>query len=917
MAVSPTKTVTNPRIAKLIELEVSGRIKPEHQKELDTYRAQGLAPKGSGDGTESERTAAFLATRVADELTTLGTISTDKPDAMKPSILAEGARGLFGDTAANYINSPDRQRVEASQENLLDAALTLGTGAAYNKEQLTGYRKAFFPQLGDGDDVIKDKKSRLQVLLQAARVKAGTAAPSIDKALAAAGYAGEAGALKEGHLVSEEGPGALAEHLIDKGAGLTGQEAPPERLPDGKVRVKGADGSYSTFENQRAYDESVLERQSGGRDTPAFRAAYKAKFGEDPGITVDVVGGRDPTKEELEKERGGVLGDVDAFVRGAVDVPTMGLGDELSAAATTVFSGGTMKDNLRYERGVDRTDEKINPYSRFSGQLTGALALPSFGARTPGALAGVGAGYGAGYGFGSSEGGIGERIKGAGVGGAVGALTGYGAGTLAARIAARGGGGPRLPPGGADAVAIARAGDQEGVALSRPLVDPSVRTRMAYLESSPGSGGPVRAALNATAEGIENRAGALGGQGVTQEGGALGQRIQDAGSRFIQRSRGVRNQLYDRAAQMAGNAEVQPTEALRVLDEHIADLSRNANTNAPTLNYLQEVRADLTSGAKTLADIRDLRTNLRGNISQRTLMHTPAERISLQVLDAARTDIQRDLGAAAPAAVRAYQRADRFNAERSSEIRQVVQRVIGREDDRLGGEQVLARIRSMAGPNGDSGRLARMVDKLNPEERADYTATIAASLGRRSPEEGFSPALFINNVRGISPAARRTIFGPEGARSIENLRLLAEAHRDTVGALNNSRSGVAANWGAFLRNIGSGGTLGTLVGGPTGGATGVAVGTALSGIGAATRNLSARALMSPNMSRWLASAPRQATPSAIAAHIARLSQVAARDPAIASETLGLQKALQAMNDNVPLSRAAASGPERNDQKKRP
>jgi len=37
-------TVTNPRIAKLIELEAEGRIKPEHQQELNAYRAQNLAP---------------------------------------------------------------------------------------------------------------------------------------------------------------------------------------------------------------------------------------------------------------------------------------------------------------------------------------------------------------------------------------------------------------------------------------------------------------------------------------------------------------------------------------------------------------------------------------------------------------------------------------------------------------------------------------------------------------------------------------------------------------------------------------------------------------------------------------------------------------------------------------------------------
>ena len=78
------------------------------------------------------------------------------------------------------------------------------------------------------------------------------------------------------------------------------------------------------------------------------------------------------------------------------------------------------------------------------------------------------------------------------------------------------------------------------------------------------------------------------------------------------------------------------------------------------------------------------------------------------------------------------------------------------------------------------------------------------------------------------------------------------------------------------------------------------------------QGLSARALMSPDMSRWLGSAVTATTPSAIRTQIGRLSAVAARDPAIAQEALGLQRALlQAVNDNMgaairsPATRAAA------------
>lgn len=909
MALNPTKTATNPRIAKLIELEVAGRIKPEHQQELDTYRAQGVAPKKATEGgTESERTAAFLTTRVANGISTLKEIG----DAGNPTLATE-AIGMIP-KVGNYAMPEGRQRAESAQLDVLDAALTLGTGAAYTAEQLQAYRKSYFPQIGDSDGTIEDKRKRLRVLLEAAKVKAGGSASAIDKALEAAGLSDAPGPEKGPvKTVAQDGITPLIDHL----AGVNGPDAAPEFLPSGEVRIKHPDGTFDTYPSKLLYEQAAT---LGFSDNPTEqqRAEYKRKYGEEPGAISDAIveGGRDVTAEDRDT----TFGAVDAAVRGAADTVTLSLADELAAGATTLFGSGTMAENLRKERAIDRIDEKVNPYARMGGQLGGALLLPTGGARTPGQFAALGGGYGAGYGFGSGDSngeGVLDRFKGAALGGGTGAALGWTGGTLADRIAARAaGGGPRVPPGGADAVALARAGQAEGVPLSRPILDPATRDRMAYLESSPGSGAPVRAALESTREGLETRAAALGGGGGTaQEGGALGQRIQDAGQRFVTRSRDVRNRMYNRAAQMAGDAEVTPTEALAALDTHIAELSRNANSNRPTIAYLNEIRSDLASGNKTLADMRDIRTNLRGNISQRNLMHTPAERIVGEVMDAARTDIQRDLSQSAPAAVNAYRRADRFNAQRSAEIRQVVQRVIGRQDDRLGGEQVMSRIRAMAGPNGDSARLQRMVDKLSPEERADYAATVAASLGRRSADEDFSPALFISSARGLSPAARRTIFGDDGARSIENLRLLSSAYRDTAARLNNSRSGQVANWGAFLRNVVGGGTAGTLLSGVSGTATGVAAGAALTGAGAAIRNLSARALMSPNMTRWLATAPRQTTPSAIAAHIARLPQIAARDPAIASEVTALQRALLGANDNMPVGRAAASGAEGNEQEK--
>jgi hypothetical protein len=150
--------------------------------------AVGAAPRGGiteltapkpkpVEPTESERTAGFLTNRLKDALATIDRIGKANPDALRPSAGTEAVRGILGETAANVITSPERQQVEAAQIDALDAALTLGTGAAYTREQLEGYRKSYFPQVGDSAATIADKARRREVLFNSARIKAGRAAP--------------------------------------------------------------------------------------------------------------------------------------------------------------------------------------------------------------------------------------------------------------------------------------------------------------------------------------------------------------------------------------------------------------------------------------------------------------------------------------------------------------------------------------------------------------------------------------------------------------------------------------------------------------------------------------------------------------------------------------------------------------------
>ena len=77
-----------------------------------------------------------------------------------------------------------------------------------------------------------------------------------------------------------------------------------------------------------------------------------------PPLQVTVID--DALESELIKQRDTAAGGLDAAVRGAADVLTLSTADEL-AAGKTIFGGGTMEDNLRHERAIDKTDEQVNP----------------------------------------------------------------------------------------------------------------------------------------------------------------------------------------------------------------------------------------------------------------------------------------------------------------------------------------------------------------------------------------------------------------------------------------------------------------------------------------------------------------------------------------------------------------------------
>lgn len=151
------------------------------QNRLDTLD---IAKRRAGATTinmpsESERTAGYLISRAKNSADQLQIAIGKTPSAASPDFAAELIKNVTGsDYLKNLANPEARQQVEAAQLDMLDAFLTLGTGAAYTREQLEGYRKSYFPQLNDKPANIADKAQRLKNLIDAGMIKAGRAAPT-------------------------------------------------------------------------------------------------------------------------------------------------------------------------------------------------------------------------------------------------------------------------------------------------------------------------------------------------------------------------------------------------------------------------------------------------------------------------------------------------------------------------------------------------------------------------------------------------------------------------------------------------------------------------------------------------------------------------------------------------------------------
>lgn len=853
--------------------------------------ANELALRGGVQTTESERTAGFLATRVGGGIDDLMRIGGDANKAPSLSEAMFSKSGMLG----NYGLSGNRQRVNNAQLDILDAALTLGTGAAYTKEQLEGYRQSYFPQPGDEEGTIDDKRRRLLRLLEAAKLKAGASAPQIDKALQAfgapavdlqveAGSKGTVSPTGEGQFATpaDKEYTAVIRNAVSKGAGME------------DLDLLAAQYGYGSF--------------SKGADADQWRQMLKLRDQGKPYAIGDVRSGfKGPS----------LVGTLAATPGGAAAIAAA---NTLTAGTLDEIGGALGGDAEQIQEAKDAS-RAAHPVASVAGDLAGAglqaAALGplarmapapvanAFARLSPAARGAIGGGAAGGaYGAGENND---NRLAGLLLGGGLGA----GTGAVAGRVFGGRGGGPGAGGPTPEQAALAQAAEAEGVPTNLAMFDPSQATKLGALESTMAGNRTINAGLDATENAIEGRVARLGANGTPVERETLGNTIGEAGRNALAGERRRLGDVYTRANDVSRGMQAETPEAVGVIDRAITALAENPNANATKIANLQRIRADFVDPngnliPKSIASIRDLRTTLRDAINEGNLTMTRDDRLASQIVDAASNDMSRALQDNAPQAAKLFKQADDGWRAISQEENQVWDKVLGPADRPKSGGAVMATIQTMLRDN--AGDLSRVWQRLSPVEQRDAAATLAEGLGRTADDGTFSVARFLSQTDKLKPEQRRIVFGDEGARSIANLRTLSRAFQDSTSSVNRSRSGVVGNFNNFLRDLVTGGGVlgagGFAAGGGQGAMTGAGLGGSILAARGLGRLLSARAMMSPDLSRWMATAAQARTPGAVANQIGKLSIVAKRDPALSQDIQSLHQILS--ETFLGTSKAAAS-----------
>jgi hypothetical protein len=882
------------------------------QKEKDREAGVGV----NGTTRESENKGASFLLRAlgsneAYEKTGVG------PRSWAGQTLSETAPNLLNALPGAIGNSPERQVSDSAQNEFIMATLRQDSGAAIPKEELERHRLTYFPMPGEGPEAVEQKRRARLRAIEGLKMSAGRleteAEERYNKLLRASPIEEKLKKNPFEGLPGKRGAGAAEPWFPTDGDGGGGLIIPSPEYTEDDIWKDGAPFLPAIKDDRfPPFNEDGAPLVGVNADDPRGATPEYGVIGQ-PGSSISQKEAKERYRQKLQSQLDEMGYDPSApisYAERALTGLEMGLTDEiegLGGAVGALFSNEGVGSGYRLAR--DRTrlaQEQAREAQGVIGHLVeiggGILAPAKTGAfNTARGAAKTGAAYGAAAGFGYGEGAL-NSIAGAALGGAAGGILGAGTQKGLSAIADR-----RAISAASkmidNAPEVARAGEAEGVNVIRAMVDPRLQNRVTGVDASMVGGPRFQRGIGEIEGQIEGRVAALGGDGTPMNATVAGQAHKAAGERFISESGTRARRVYDRAENLAGDAKVEPATSLRAVDDAIARLGETPGTNQAEIAFLQTLKGDLSKDL-SVGGLRRLRTTLRKKISKGDLVFGEDEARVLEVMNRAADDIRTGLERQGRGeAAKAFDLADQAYRERMDYITGTLQKVVGKRGQNKPAEAIANDLAGMVRGKDTEG-VRKFLATLTPEEHADVAATFAEAIGKNNKGE-FSVAHLLSQTteKKFPAASLKTIFGDEGAASIQRLRVLGKEVNRVTGAMNSRKSGtgVANDYRSWLFNLMLGAGAGTGTGSIT---TGLAAAAVPAAAKAARDALSARSLLSTQISKWVASAPRTTNPGAINAHIARLASISGGKTAASMDAKALQEWLRASLTNSP-GRAAA------------
>lgn len=848
--------------------------------ELDPNKAT-----GDGKSTGEAKAAAGYFGRMlnAHKLYGQGLEPRSVPGQIAADILPRGV--------VNTFSSPERRAADNYAQEFIRAKLRKESGASIAPDEQQREYETYFPVPGDGPEDLARKAALREQAIEGMRLAAGPEAENI-------------------RLVGDSGIPTGTTTYAPQGEGPKGDRATPEQEQALLAFVREHPGdpeAINAFAKANGFPYGVNAEELAGAKSLAgginyskvdeaaearARAELEAQKKVDPASDTDagtlVNSG---ASFALADEAAGVGRGLSFALQGRNPVEGYQLGRDaerlrIADARKQLGYGGTALEVAGGFLSANPTSVLAPFVSRADTILQGAKS---------------GAGTGALAGWGSGEG-----LEGSTTNAITGGVVGLGLGTTVSTVATRSG--KTVDP------ALAQAALDENVRAPRLLIEGSRRdiNRAGRLEADQTTAPIIQEGFGNVADDIGAGVERLGRGGVAQDRATAGEDFRQIAKEIQRIDKEGSTSAYAAAEAIQPDAVVDPVSMRAAIDKDLARLRRTPNSNEDQIRTLEKYRRDLENPLPLQA-VRDLRTSARDNISGLNIARSSgakaADRRMMSIIDGSKDDIERAL---TPEAQTAWKAADKEYSENQTFYRQALKPFFGDDFDKLPAEAIFDRIKGAANNNGRA--LAALHRRLTPEQSRNFAATLAESLGRRSPDEPFSPVLFMQQARKYSPSARETIFGPSGKASFDNLLKLSRRLQTIQSEVNRSKT--ARPVGQVVREqagnvitallTGAGGLHSGGQGAVVGAGAGIALNGAMQATGAVRRTLSAKALMNPRVTNWLLRAANVNTRAQAQQQVQRLGVIISREPALSGELQPLQRWLQES-----LRPAAAS--EREDQ----